>query len=149
MNEFKPTAPARLPSVTIVGSRCWWTPSATSPAVVTGSAQIHDRDAGDALDVAVTVVLATEDGTLPDPGVKVPASLTMIVEHDEDVIVAASAVGFISGERRDSPDDLATHMFTGRYRLTGSERRHLRRPAGSVEICLALGGIAAVFALDI
>ena len=84
--------------------------------------------------------LYTRDGSLPDPGVCEPAWARVTVTGALRGFLRLRATGEVCGEFLQPPTSLATHRFTGRYRVMSSSRPAVVGTEGSSRSSLPTTG---------
>ena len=122
----------------------------TYPVTEQGSVAVTATVAGEPFDGTYTGELAAVDGSLPAPGDCEPATATVRLDGARDrfaVLHTDDGIGRVCGQWTDSTNRV-TVVFTGRYRITDSDRRRLIGSDGWYEIRLTDTGAASVFAVD-
>lgn len=112
-----------------------------------GTAQLTGEVIGTPFDGAYTATLAADDGTLPDPGACEPGAGTLHVTGAKGKHLSLDATGNVCGTWV-QPPYVVTHRFTGRFVVSDTSERKLRRTDGWIGILLALDGQANVEAID-
>jgi hypothetical protein len=110
-------------------------------AVVTGEIE------GKPFDGSYVATLAAADGSLPEPGVCEPATVSFHLDGPRRRFVDAEATGDVCGEFV-QPPYIVTHSFTGRYDIVDSSRRRIEGTDGFLEVRLGDDGSASTFLID-
>lgn len=112
-----------------------------------GAAHLSGQVTGAPFDGAYAAVLAADDGTLPEPGVCEPATVTLDVTGAKRHHLELAATGEVCGTWPDATY-VVTHDFVGRYEVTDGSRPKTRGTDGWISVVLATQGRANVEAID-
>jgi len=108
-----------------------------------GQALVTDRRVREMLDATLSVVLATDDGTFPEPDACEPASATFVVEGQRDVAMTLEGTGTYCARRHPVFPTFVERRFEGRYVVTDAKRPMLRGDEGTFSVTLSGGFMAA------
>lgn len=112
-----------------------------------GFASLSGNVTGKPFDGAYIATLAAADGSLPEPGVCEPATVTLDVTGSRNRYVHLEATGEVCGRWPDATQ-VVTHRFVGRYVVADTSERRLRGTDGWISTILATEGRANVEAID-
>jgi hypothetical protein len=112
-----------------------------------GTAELTGTMTGTPFDGAYTATLSADDGSLPGPGECEPATAMLHLAGSRNRYLDLTASGEVCGTHVTETYQV-THVFTGRYVVTGASARRIVGTDGFLQQILATEGRAHAYAID-